>query len=144
MLQRPTFAFGISCTAKNSCAIRLVIFRLFFLCATLRTSKQRNTEIVVDSIQRIQILLGPQPFWQTPFPHNYLDIDRRIAVEFIFCVGPSECFIFQPCSFLSLYPVSCLSKTVKPRTFHSFFQPWNFNVGFDISKPVVIRSINLF
>ena len=49
-----------------------------------------------------------------------------------FCVRPSECFIFQPCGFLSLNPAPGLSKIGKPRDFHSFFQPWKLFVGFNI------------
>ena len=100
---------------KILCPSRLVILRLFFLCAPLCTAKQRNTQKL-----SLKVSNGYKPFsvrsrsGKRPFPHmqrlvvqNYLNLDRDIAIECI-CVGPSECFSFQPCSFLSLYPASCL------------------------------------
>ena len=95
---------------ESSCYSQIILF----MRSPMHCQTTKHTEIVVESIQRIQTFLGPQPFRQTPFPHmqrlvvqNYLDLDRDIAIECI-CVGPSECFSFQPCSFLSLYPASCL------------------------------------
>lgn len=72
---------------------------------------------------------------------TYTDLDRHIGGKHKFCVRPSECFIFQPCGFLSLNPAPGLSKIGKPRDFHSFFQPWKLFVGFNISKPVVVWVI---
>ena len=95
---------------ESSCYSQIILF----MRSPMHCQTTKHTEIVVESIQRIQTFLGPQPFRQTPFPHmqrllvqNYLDLDRDIAIECV-CVGPSECFSFQPCSFLSLYPASCL------------------------------------
>ena len=96
---------------ESSCYSQIILF----MRSSMHCQTTKHTEIVIESIQRIQTFLGPQLFWQTPFPHmqrlvvlNYFDLDRHIAIECIFCVGPSECFIFQACSFLSLYPASCL------------------------------------
>ena len=72
---------------------------------------------------------------------TYTDLDWHIGGKHKFCVRPSECFIFQPCGFLSLNPAPGLSKIGKPRDFHSFFQPWKLFVGFNISKPVVVWII---
>ena len=52
-------------------------------------------------------------------------------------------FNFPALLFVScLYPASCISKIDKRPTFLFFFQLWNLFVGFDMSKPVVIRAIN--
>ena len=52
-------------------------------------------------------------------------------------------FNFLALLFVScLNPASCISKIDKRPTFLFFFQPWNLFVGFDMSKPVVIRIFN--
>ena len=118
-----------------ACYSHVVLFMGFFV----HHQTTENTEIVVKSIQCIQTFLGAKPFWQTPFPNMqrlvvqmYTDLDRHIGGKHKFCVRPSECFIFQPCGFLSLNPAPGLSKIGKPRDFHSFFQPWKLFVGFNI------------
>ena len=130
--------------ASFACYSQVVLFMGFFV----HHQTTENTEIVVKSIQCIQTFLGAKPFWQTPFPNmqrlvvqTYTDLDRHIGGKHKFCVRPSECFIFQPCSFLSLNPAPGLSKIGKPRDFHSFFQPWKLFVRFNISKPVVVWII---
>ena len=130
--------------ASFACYSQVVLFMGFFV----HHQTTENTAIVVKSIQCIQTFLGAKPFWQTPFPNmqwlvvrTYTDLDRHIGGKHKFCVRPSECFIFQPCGFLSLIPAPGLSKILKPRDFHSFFQPWKLFVVFNISKPVVVWII---